>query len=376
MDPSLSKLLDELDRPRNRARLRRSIDAAGTLVRVHAGDAIAVLRDPAWDRPADLVGRWGLPSVKQILWKALLVDASADEVLELWFLADHADVDHRADFIADALSLGHREQLEPARHLLGDPEQTVREHTAIGLRNALRVTGSGAYASVVAGLLFDYVVAYPNDTNIARMMALRSVDADRAARAQRMIDESQRPSADGDWYVLAGSDLGWGDYGSILVHGIAGRLGRDDQARIRLQRTGPFVPPVTLAGLDVLLVTAAARASLESSGLCGIRFGPVELARVVRVAWHEWDLDAPEPEVYPPAGEPEAYILGRRHDAGLASAMPEIFEVVVDELTPADPPGDVDLYRRGTYQLVASRRAREWIEARGSRWIQFRDPPW
>lgn len=377
MDPSFAKLLSELDNPRNSAQLRRSIEEAATFVRIYPEDALGVLRDPAWDRPSDLVGRWGEPTVKQILWKAVLANASSEEVRNLWILAEQTDVDQRADFIADALSVGHHEQLEAAGQLLADAEKLVREYAAIGLRNALRVNQSQEFLSAVADLLFDYVVAHPKDSDIARMMALRSIDDDRAAQAQQLIDESHRPTPSGEWFVPHGDDLGWGDYGAILVHGMTSHLGRDDQGRPQLERTGPFIPPVTLSGLGVLLVTGEARSELESSGLRSIGFGPVALARIVRLPWHEWDLDADVPEVYPQSGEPEDYILGRRHNAGVAAAMPEIFEVLVDEFTFDDsPPAGTDIYRRGPYQFVFSRRAKSWFEERWSRWIHFRDPPW
>jgi hypothetical protein len=52
---------------------------------------------------------------------------------------------------------------------------------------------------------------------------------------------------------------------------------------LQLERTGPFVPPVTLTGLEDLLVTDAFRSRLEHSPLAGTGFRPVQKTRIVRL---------------------------------------------------------------------------------------------
>jgi hypothetical protein len=372
MRQDFADIVRRLDQPKTNADLRRAIEAVREIARDAFDDAVEVLRDPGWDRPVATASRWGRAPLKEQIWTALLAGANATEVERLWFLAEHPDLYMRKNFIADALSTGHPELLHRARELVRDEEQEVREYVAIGLRDALRVSSSETYAREAAALLLDYVREYPKDSDVARLMALHAAAPDLAAEAERVLAEAHRIRPDADWFVLRGTDLGWGDYGHILVHGMVNHLGRDGAGLAQIERTGPFVPPITLPGLDVLAVTAAARGELEAADLLGLEYRPVELARAVRLAWHEWDLDADEPAKYPSGGEPENYILRRKHNPDLAASFPAMFEVVVSELAPGEgPPDDRDLVRRGPYRLLISRRAKEWMERRWDRWVTF-----
>ena len=114
------------------------------------------------------------------------------------------------------------------------------------------------------------------------------------------------------WWVVNSCDLGWGDYGRALVTGLTWNLDRTAEGLLQLERTGPFVPPVTVTSWDELLFTADAKAEMENSGLWSLDFRPVVLARIVNLAWHEWDLTSDHPAKYPAGGEPENYVLGRK----------------------------------------------------------------
>lgn len=127
-------------------------------------------------------------------------------------------------------------------------------------------------------------------------------------------------------YELSAAEVPLGDYGSILVHGMSLHLGRLD-GRIQLERTGPFVPPVTLPGLSDVIVTDTARRALERA-VPGLSFRPVVKARVVRIEWEGWDRAADEPAEYPSSGEPEDYILEHPHDDALAEKLGPLWEVV------------------------------------------------
>ncbi|QDU38214.1 hypothetical protein Mal4_25390 [Maioricimonas rarisocia] len=110
----------------------------------------------------------------------------------------------------------------------------------------------------------------------------------------------------------------WGDYGSILRDGM---FHSEEQ---RLDRTGPFVSPISFPGLDgAVIVTGTARQKLEASGLSGVgEFRPVLLGKVVRIDWHKWDRHRHlEREQYPFNGEPEEYILHNPHDPATASQV-------------------------------------------------------
>src|SRR5258708_4824998 len=95
----------------------------------------------------------------------------------------------------------------------------------------------------------------------------------------------------------------WGDYGHILQHGMAGHRPRGD-GRLALERTGPYIPPITLPGIGEVVVTSAARQLLESSELTGFSFQPVDKVLTVELHWEDWDLSADEPPHFPDSGEP------------------------------------------------------------------------
>jgi hypothetical protein len=105
-------------------------------------------------------------------------------------------------------------------------------------------------------------------------------------------------------YRLRGVYEPWGDYGNILVSGL---LDRDETSGLLLiERTGPFVPPISIGGLhSPLVVTDSFRRELERSGLTGFGFQPAVKQRIVRLAWERWDRSAAEPAEYPAEGEPE-----------------------------------------------------------------------
>jgi hypothetical protein len=141
-------------------------------------------------------------------------------------------------------------------------------------------------------------------------------------RRENYVDDTSPESV----WLLSGVRP-WGDYGSILVHGMSRHLRRVD-GRIQLERTGPFIPPVTLPGIGDIVVTAAARAELEQSGMSGLTFRTVDKARIVEFNWNSWDQTAPKPAHYPDSGEPEDYILSRPHDDQCARDLGDLFELV------------------------------------------------
>jgi hypothetical protein len=130
------------------------------------------------------------------------------------------------------------------------------------------------------------------------------------------------------WYRLCGVRPPWGDYGDILLSGMTTHQPRTQDGLLQLERTGPFVPPITLPGCEDPVVTDAFRARLEHSPLAGLGFRPVRKARIVRLEWERWDQASSDPAHYPAGGEPEAYIPGRPHDSGLAAQIGQLWEVV------------------------------------------------
>ena len=84
---------------------------------------------------------------------------------------------------------------------------------------------------------------------------------------------------------------------------------------------------VSCPGIGDVVVTDEVRARIESSGLSGCAFLPVDLARIIHIDWTGWDLTAKFPPVHPLSGEPEDFILANEHDELLAHRMGTLWEL-------------------------------------------------
>lgn len=184
-----------------------------------------------------------------------------------------------------------------------------------------------------------------------------------------------------DVYILRASPSPWGDYGSILRHGMCAHADRDELGRLPLERTGPFVPPITFPGISDVVITGDLKRELEAASLGVVTFVPVWKKRIVKLAWHEWDETAAEPASYPAGGEPENYVLGRRHDAELAEAIGDLWEVCMPEKLGLQLPErrlDPNLYA-GEPLVRASRwgclfvslSLKQWLESHVGDWVQL-----
>ena len=180
----------------------------------------------------------------------------------------------------------------------------------------------------------------------------------------------------------------WGDYGDLLQHGMTAHLPRTD-GRLSLERTGPYIQPVTLPGVGSMVLTNAARLQLETSGLTGFSFRPIEKKLIVDLPWHTWDLSAEEPPEYPESGEPEDYILGKPHSPAVANSMGDLWEVVVPVNVIVVRPTPIvssyeDLYVdrltwdgsdlvRGTGfgSILFSKRAKDWSVEQWGSYLRF-----
>jgi hypothetical protein len=182
-------------------------------------------------------------------------------------------------------------------------------------------------------------------------------------------------------YFRIDSSIGpWGDYGSILINGLAdttydgGKL-----KRICLSRTGPFVPPLTQPWGQIIVVDDLRR-ELEESGFSGFEFLEVELTKLVRCDWHNWDQNADEPHRYPAGGEPENYILRRLHNTRLAKDVPPLWALNVEATEHLQVEGSTTFYlgrhpgtdiARAFYVFWVSEPLKVWLEERVGRWIEF-----
>lgn len=180
----------------------------------------------------------------------------------------------------------------------------------------------------------------------------------------------------------------WGDYGDILQHGMSMHLPRQD-GNISLERTGPYIPPITFPMAIVL--TSEARGLLESSGLSGFGFLPVVKAHIAEVHWEEWDLALDEPPMFPESGEPEDYVLAEPHSVTASDALGDLWEVAVPATATITRRTPIvrsykelqldsstwnggDLFKGGGYgSVIFTERARDWFSDVWGEFVMF-DP--
>jgi hypothetical protein len=184
----------------------------------------------------------------------------------------------------------------------------------------------------------------------------------------------------------------WGDYGHILQHGMASHSPRVD-GRLALERTGPFIPPITLPGIGDIVLTSHARQQLDSSGLTGFTFRPVEKVLTVELRWENWDLTADEPPYFPDSGEPEDYVLGQLDSPAASGALGELWEVLVPDTATILRPqcivnsykelrldlstwNGADLFRSNGYlAILFTEHAREWFSDNWGKYVEFDEFP-
>jgi hypothetical protein len=183
------------------------------------------------------------------------------------------------------------------------------------------------------------------------------------------------------FYRLGPSIGPWGDYGRILVSGMTSHLPRQD-GMLQLERTGPFIPPISFPGIGHIVVDDQTRRAVEGSGLSGCRFVPIIKRHIVRLDWQAWPTDTPLPPEMPDEGEPENYILERPHDPGCAEALGEVWEIQLDPhadtlrelgapLIVASTWDETDVfYPRGTRIPTGSEGAVRWLQERYSDWVE------
>ena len=190
-----------------------------------------------------------------------------------------------------------------------------------------------------------------------------------------------------EFYRLRGPKAPWGDYGDILIHGMADSCIRNT-ASPKLQRSGPYVPPISFPGLDCIIVTDAVRQHLLASGLTGFSFVPVIKSVIVPIDWHEWDLLADEPPYHPEDGEPESYLQADEHSQELAARMPQLWRLITvqgateirEPLGGSRAAGVKVTLRAYSWQGVdffhADTTLHTYVSARAQQWLLDNYTPW
>jgi hypothetical protein len=119
----------------------------------------------------------------------------------------------------------------------------------------------------------------------------------------------------------------WGDYGHTLQNGMAERIA-DSKRKLGLERTGPYIPPISLPGIGDIVLTSEAKHLLERSALSGFNLTTVEKVRIVELHWETWNRNSEHPAEYPESGEPEGYVLGKQHSPTASAALGELWEML------------------------------------------------
>jgi hypothetical protein len=147
----------------------------------------------------------------------------------------------------------------------------------------------------------------------------------------------------------------WDEYGYILYHGMSMHQSRQGD-KIRLERTGPDIFPITFPGTGDIVVTDSFKRHWSESGLSGATFREIIKHHIVDLDWERWDTSAEEPPELPDSGEPEDFILDRPHSSSAASALGQLWELI-----PSDDSKKDIFYRNGTKITCLSERADIWF---------------
>lgn len=187
-------------------------------------------------------------------------------------------------------------------------------------------------------------------------------------------------------HILRAAAVPWGDYGRVLAHGISKRLARAN-GTMQLERTGPFVPPISFPTLGEVVVTAAFREALDASGLSGASYAAVAIVTAVTLRWETWDRTEPRPPVVPASGEPEDYVQPAEHDPDCARRIGTLWEIDAPTWGVGNRttlgfrkysynvdvrPNCPDFFRvEGLGFMLVSERARSWLAEAARDWVTF-----
>lgn len=185
-------------------------------------------------------------------------------------------------------------------------------------------------------------------------------------------------------YRLKRPDLPWGDYGDILAHGDAELS--SDHSTLELQRTGPFVPPLTQPTWSYVVVTDSLLNMLKSAKLTGFTVIPVSLVKTPLIDWRRWSPYGDAEMKYPAGNEPENYLLRRKHSPESSAAIGTLWYLQFQ-------PGIQISYGGGLHLLAStwngndffvsdedrpvhnyvSERARDWLLENVGEWVAFEE---
>ena len=123
----------------------------------------------------------------------------------------------------------------------------------------------------------------------------------------------------------------WGSYGEMLWQGIYS-YDKDTNSHM-VFRTGVFCPSIYRSQYNrespVLIVKENALQYIIDANLTGFVLQPVNKEKIVKLDWENWDLQSPEPLIYPSGSmDAEEYITRRKHNETVAEQIGNLFALI------------------------------------------------
>lgn len=130
------------------------------------------------------------------------------------------------------------------------------------------------------------------------------------------------------YYTVRNKVMPWGSYGEMLWQGVY-CFDKDSASHI-VFRTGPFCPSIYRSQYNrerpVLIVKEDTLQHIREANLTGFEIQPVNKGKIVKLDWENWDLQSPEPLIYPSGNmDAEEYITRRKHSEATSEQVGELF---------------------------------------------------
>ncbi len=152
---------------------------------------------------------------------------------------------------------------------------------------------------------------------------------------------------------------------------VTGLVHRTPGGAILLERPGPFLPPVTLPSVGLLVVTSAVRAAVDDAGLQGFTWLPVVKHHIARLAWAPVPYD--QRRLAAPVPDPESFLVQAPHDPAVAEALGDLWAADAPSVGVGEP-FDLDFFRvANRVWLFVSERCRKVLEAEALGWLDFQN---
>ena len=150
--------------------------------------------------------------------------------------------------------------------------------------------------------------------------------------------------------------------------------GRNTSGPILLERTGPFMPPITFPNVSHIVVSDHFKQMFEVSGFQGATFRPVIKSHIVELDWPSWDWSAKHPPNLPPSKKAEDYIRNRPHSPEMAELLGTIWEVKLRNVEFTKRTKSDWFRLKANPASVISQRLKDWLEMHFSTWVKIEVP--